>query len=106
MALVHRDLHGKPWRVGTKEICLSARNVRCLHVLRGGGTSDNLDQLSGNDSLSGAVEENLVLVDHLAGVLRCVLQKGESVSAALAQNIRFGFKLTSMALRRADCSQA
>lgn len=40
-----------------------------LLVCGGGGTGDNLDQLAGNDGLSGSVEENLVLVDHLTGVL-------------------------------------
>lgn len=45
-----------------------------LHVCRGSGTSDNFDQFAGNDSLSGSVEENLVLVDHLAGVLGGILQ--------------------------------
>lgn len=44
-----------------------------LHVLGGRGTSDNLDQLASNDGLSGSVEENLVLVDHLSGVLGGVL---------------------------------
>lgn len=47
-----------------------------LHVRRGGGTSDNLDQFASNDGLTGTVEENLVLVDHLAGVLGGVLQGG------------------------------
>lgn len=45
-----------------------------LHVCRGSGTSDNLDQFAGNHGLSGSVEENLVLVDHLAGVLGGILQ--------------------------------
>lgn len=38
-------------------------------LLRGRGTSDNLDQLSGNDGLSGTVEQDLESVDHVAGVL-------------------------------------
>jgi hypothetical protein len=38
-------------------------------LLGSGGTSDNLDQLAGNDGLASAVEQNLELVDHLAGVL-------------------------------------
>lgn len=45
-----------------------------LHVLGGGGTSNNLDQLASNDGLSGTVEKNLVLVDHLTGVLGGVLR--------------------------------
>lgn len=45
-----------------------------LHVLRGGSTSDNFDQLSGNDSLSGTVVQNLVLANHLTGVLGGVLR--------------------------------
>ena len=44
-----------------------------LHVLRGGGTGDNFDQFSGNDGLTGSVEQNLVLADHLTGVLGGVL---------------------------------
>lgn len=44
-----------------------------LHVRRGGGTSDNFNQLAGNDGLAGAVEENLVLADHLTSVLGSVL---------------------------------
>ena len=48
----------------------------CLHIGRSGGTSDNFDQLAGNDGLAGTVEENLVLADHLAGVLGSVLHKG------------------------------
>lgn len=41
-----------------------------LSLLLGrGGTSDDLDQLAGNDGLASAVEQNLELVDHLAGVL-------------------------------------
>ena len=53
---------------------------RFLHILRGGGTSDNLDQLASNDGLTGAVVEDLVLVDHLAGVLGGVLDGGVSTS--------------------------
>ena len=48
----------------------------CLHIGRSGGTSDNFDQLAGNDGLASTVEENLVLADHLAGVLGSVLDKG------------------------------
>ena len=44
-----------------------------LHVCRGSGTGDNFDQFAGNDGLSGSVEQNLVLVDHLAGVLGGIL---------------------------------
>lgn len=53
-----------------------------LHVLGGRGTSDNLDQLASNDGLSGSVEENLVLVDHLSGVLGGVLQWNSGKYAA------------------------
>lgn len=57
-------------------------HLHCLHVLRGSSTSDNLDQLSGNDGLSGTVEENLVAADHvtsvLGGVLRELLARGHS----------------------------
>lgn len=54
-------------------LLLSLLLVRNLHVLRGGSTSDNFDQLAGNDGLASAVEKNLVLVDHLTGVLGGVL---------------------------------
>lgn len=35
--------------------------------------SNNFNQLAGNDSLSGSVEENLESVDHVAGVLGGVI---------------------------------
>ena len=44
-----------------------------LHVRRGGGTSDNLDQLARDDGLTGSVDQDLVLVDHLASVLGGIL---------------------------------
>jgi hypothetical protein len=41
-----------------------------LHLILGsGGTSDDLDELTGNDGLASTVEQNLELGDHLAGVL-------------------------------------
>ncbi len=46
---------------------------RHLHIRRGSGTSDNLHQLACDDGLASAVEENLVLADHLASVLGGVL---------------------------------
>lgn len=49
---------------------------RFLHLGRGHGTRDDLDELAGNDGLASAVEENLVLGDHLAGVLGGVLVGG------------------------------
>jgi hypothetical protein len=52
-------------------------------LLGGGGTSDNLDQLAGNDGLASAVEQNLELVDHLAGVLGGVVH-GVATSGLLA----------------------
>jgi len=45
-----------------------------LHVLRGGGTSDDFNQLAGNDGLSGAVVQDLVLANHLASVLGGILR--------------------------------
>lgn len=44
-----------------------------LHISRSSSTSDNLDQLSGNDGLTGSVVENLVFADHLTSVLGGVL---------------------------------
>lgn len=51
-----------------------------LHVCGGSGTSDDFDQFASNDGLSGSIEENLVLVDHLAGVLGGVLLNGSASS--------------------------
>ena len=45
----------------------------CLTLLGSGSTSDDLDEFAGNDGLTSAVEQNLELVDHVSGVLRCVL---------------------------------
>jgi hypothetical protein len=48
-------------------------HLRCLHVLGSSSTGDNFDQFASNDGLSGSVEQNLVLVDHLAGVLGSIV---------------------------------
>ena len=40
-------------------------DVSFLNVLEGGGTRDDLNQFSSDDSLSGSVEHNGQLVDHL-----------------------------------------
>ena len=51
-------------------ICSDIFRFRGLRLLLGGGgTSNNLDKLTGNDGLASTVEENLELGDHLAGVL-------------------------------------
>lgn len=52
--------------------------LNSLHVRRGGGTSDNFDELAGNDGLASAVEENLVSLDHVSGVLGGVLRDSGS----------------------------
>ena len=44
-----------------------------LCILGSSGTSNNLDQLASNDSLSGTVEKNGELADHVTGVLRGVV---------------------------------
>ena len=54
-------------------VCFVRRGLS--HVLRSGGTCDNLDQLASDDSLASPVEKNLILGDHLAGVLSSVLQR-------------------------------
>ena len=63
------------------------RGLRLL--LGGGGTSDNLDELTGNDGLTGTVVENLELVDHvtsvLGGVVHCVLARGLLAGVALSK---------------------
>lgn len=56
-------------------MALARTNTKNLHILRGSSTSNNLDQLSSNDSLSGAVVQNLVLANHLTGVLGSVLRE-------------------------------
>lgn len=53
-----------------------------------GSTSNNLNQLSRNDSLSGTVEENLESVDHITSVLRCIVH-GIATSGVLA-SVAFG----------------
>lgn len=87
----------------------SSSDLDRLHVLGGGGTSDDLDKLASNDGLSGSVEENLVLVDHLSGVLGGVLRVSVSTFTSTKQrNLEEGgyASLTSMAFRRAEISQA
>lgn len=46
-----------------------------LHVRRGGGTSNNLNELSSNDGLASTVVKNLVLANHLSSVLGSILGK-------------------------------
>lgn len=48
-----------------------------LHISTGGGTSDNLNQFTGNGGLTLTVVQDLELVDHLSGVLRGVLSKSQ-----------------------------
>jgi len=61
-----------------------------LLLLGGGGTSDNLDQLASNDGLTGSVEENLVLVDHvscvLGGVIHGVTTSGDFTSMTFGKS--------------------
>lgn len=93
------------------------QEVKNLHILRSGGTSNNLDKLSGNDGLAGTVVENLVLADHLAGVLGGVLGGAVSATGGDREKPRRrersrnkcgmdSGRLTSMAFRRAEISQA
>lgn len=46
-----------------------------LHVRGSGSTSNNFDKFASNDGLSGAVVENLVLANHLIGVLGGILRR-------------------------------
>ena len=55
------------------------RGAFYLHVFRSGSTRDDFDQLARDDGLASSVEKDLVLADHLAGVLGGVLFHGESV---------------------------
>jgi hypothetical protein len=58
--------------------------LRGLHLVLGSGsTSDNLDELAGNDGLASTVEQNLELGDHLTGVLGGVVH-GVATSGLLA----------------------
>jgi hypothetical protein len=66
------------WHLLQREALHPGLYSHSLHVRRGSSTSDNLNQLSGNDSLSGTVEENLVLVDHLTSVLGSVIHSVSS----------------------------
>lgn len=59
-----------------------------LLVLRGSRTSDDLDQLARDDSLTCSVEEDGELANHVAGVLGRVLH-GISSSRLLA-GVTFG----------------
>ena len=68
--------------VQRKRVSIPARNTLAqgfLHVLRGGGTGNNLDQLAGNDGLAGTVVLDLELANHLTSVLGSVL-RGDFVS--------------------------
>lgn len=56
-----------------REIARKFTAADALHILRCGGTSDNLDQLTGNGSLSGTVVKNLESVDHVTSVLGSVV---------------------------------
>jgi len=78
-------------------------NYICTNFLffRSRCTSDNFDQLASNDSLTRSVEENLVLGDHISSILGSVLK-----SLSACSNFTRVFLRTSIALRRADCSQA
>lgn len=55
---------------------------RMLLLLGSSSASDNLDKFASNDGLASAVEENLELVDHVAGVLGSVLQWNQPCDAS------------------------
>jgi hypothetical protein len=77
-----------------REIARKYTAHRRLHILRGGGTSDNLDQLTGNGSLSGTVVENLESVDHVTSVLGGVVH-GVAASRLLT-SVTLGKSLTNV----------
>jgi hypothetical protein len=52
-----------------REIARKFTATDALHILGCGSTSDNLDQLTGNGSLSSTVVKNLESVDHVTSVL-------------------------------------
>jgi hypothetical protein len=81
-------------RAGRKRNRSEIYSHRRLHILRCGGTSDNLDQLTGNGSLSGTVVENLESVDHVTSVLGGVVH-GVAASRLLT-SVTLGKSLTNV----------
>jgi len=58
----------------TYEILLHILNENCLNVLRRSGTRNDIHQLSCDDGLASAVEENGELLDHVSSILRGILK--------------------------------
>lgn len=79
-------------RTTQKDIARYTQETNRLHVGRSGGTGDNLDQLTGNDGLSGTVEQDLKSVDHITGVLGGVVHGvaagGLLAGVALGKSLR------------------
>lgn len=105
----------------TQTLLFSLADMTHLTLLGSGGTGDNLDELACDDGLARAVEQNLEAVDHVAGVWwggRISTELKKSVIGAsrqhviemrdrdICETVNVLFEALSMALRRADCSQA
>lgn len=57
-------------------------------LLGSSSTSDNLDQLAGNNGLASTVEKNLVPADHVTSVLGSVLVRASVLSRANTSSVR------------------
>ena len=62
--------------------------IQASLLLGSSSSSDNLDQLAGNDGLASTVEKNLVSVDHVSSVLGSVLGRLSVLSRANASLVR------------------
>lgn len=62
--------------------------IQASLLLGSSSTSDNLDQLAGNDGLASTVEKNLVLADHVTSVLGGVLAQWSALSRAKTSRVR------------------
>lgn len=82
---------------------MKSKTAKPLAVLRSSSTGDNLNEFTSNDGLTGTVEQDLELGDHVTGVLGSVLCVVSICNRWIARDTA---SLTSMAFRRADCSQA
>jgi hypothetical protein len=76
--LWHQSIYSKEsWQyLSNRYVCnlfpMQYNTPLCL-LCRRGSTSDNFDQLSCNDSLSGAIVKNLKLSNHLTSILGCII---------------------------------
>jgi len=50
------------------------KTTKILHILGGGSTGDNFNQFSSNNGLTGTIEKNLELGNHVSSILGSVLR--------------------------------